>query len=371
MSFFLTYDISFISAFLLFILYITIKTKEDTTSTTGRLFQKLIGVNILMLLMEVLSWQFDGKSGQFNWYANYISNMLFAWLTPLITCLWASYIDYHMYHSYARLKRLIFFIHPMIINTLFIIINFFTPFIFSVSADNVYAREPFMWLIVIMNTSVVIYRWVDALRHKDKINREIVIAMLAFILLPAFAAALQVLIYGAFIIWPIMAITIVVSYIYLETISTSKDYLTSLMSRHRVDEHVDYLINNKKTFGLAIIDLDDFKKINDTYGHTYGDKALKIFAKALKQNFTDKPIIGRYGGDEFIVITKPYNNAEIIKCCDDLSQSLKSLSVETDLPFEILYSFGYHIWQPKDNHTYEALFQLADKKMYENKSKSK
>lgn len=293
--------------------------------------------------------------------------MIFAWTAPLITCFWASYIDYHMYHSYERLKKRYFYLYPMVVNTVFIIINFFTPFIFSVSAENVYSREPFMWLIVVLNTTVVVYKWTDAFKHRDRINQEIVISMLAFILLPALAAGIQVLVFGAFIMWPVMSITIVVSYLYLETISTARDYLTKLMSRHRIDDHVDYLINTQKEFGLGIIDLNGFKRINDNYGHHNGDRALQIFARALRNNFLYGSIIGRYGGDEFIIITKPMDDKEIKLCCYRLTKEVEKIVAKEGLPFNIGYSFGYQAWQKEDNYSYEELFALADKKMYEEK----
>jgi diguanylate cyclase (GGDEF)-like protein len=371
MDFFLKYDVSLLSTFMLLILYITIKFREDTTSVTVRLFNILIWVNIYMLMLEILSWHFDGMSGEFNWYANYVINLLFSWSSPLITCVWASYIDYHMFHSLKRLKKRWFYMQPMIIMTIFMIINFSTPFIFSVNENNIYSREPFVWLIILLNTSMVIYKWVDAYKHKDKINRQIVVSMLAFLLLPTIAAVAQVLIYGAFIIWPIMSITIIVFYIHLETVSTSTDYLTGLMSRYRVDDHISYLINKKQKFGLVIIDLDDFKNINDEFGHAFGDKALRIFSKNLKSSFSKNAIVGRFGGDEFIIITKTLTETEIAINFNKLSKRIKEVSSENKIPFEIKYSFGYYIWDKKDNLNYEELLDLADKDMYKNKKEQK
>jgi len=352
---------------MLLILYLSIKIKEDAISTSSQLFEKLIWITVFMLLMEIVSWQFDQKNGTFNWYANYISNMIFAWLSPLITCVWASYIDYHMFRSYERLKKRWFYLQPMMINTILIVINLFTPLLFSVSPDNVYSRESFMWLIVLINGTVLVYKWVDAYRYRHKINKDIVIAMLIYLILPSVAAIVQIMVYGIYILWPTMAMTIVISYIYLETISTSKDYLTKLMTRERVDNHARFLMSSWQPFGLAIFDLNNFKGINDTYGHVLGDEALKVFSKALKSCFDQSSIIGRYGGDEFILLMEGYSEAEFDAKCANLKLMVADAIDHLKFPFKIEYSYGFHLWDAAQNITYEALIHQADEKMYAQK----
>lgn len=371
MDTFLKFDISLLAIFLLLAVFFTIKSKKDTVSSSAKIFQKLIWINIYMLIMEIASWQFDQKPGMFNWYANYISNMIFAWSTPLITCMWSAYIDYHMFKSIERLKKRWFYFQPMIINTIFIIINLFTPFIFSVDKNNVYTREPFMWLIVVLNTIILIYMWYLAYTNKERINREIILAMLIFVLIPSIAAVIQVLVYGAFILWPIMSVTIVVAYIFLETISTSKDYLTGLLCRHRVDDYIDYYINTRKNFGLIIIDLDDFKSINDQYGHIHGDKALKIFSKVLSYVFRNAKLIGRYAGDEFIIVTDVIDENDIKLYSVELNKQLNKELIITNVPYKIRFSIGYHNWNSDDNLDYETLINLTDKNMYKNKELNK
>jgi len=368
MSTFLRFDISFFSTLLLIVVLITLHIRKDTLSTSTKLFKRLILINIYMLLLEIVSWQFDQKPGQFNWYANYISNMLFAWSTPLITCAWTSYIDYHIFKSIERLRRRWFYVHALIVNTIFMIINLFTPFIFSVSPDNVYAREPFMWLIVAMNSVFLMYISMVAYKNRHRINKEIVISILLFIFMPAVAAFIQVVVYGAFVLWPTMAISIVITYIFLETVSTSKDYLTGLTSRHRVDDYIDFLIASKTNFGLIMIDLDKFKEINDTYGHINGDQALKVFSKVLKQTFKQAKVVGRYAGDEFIVVTEVLTPKELEHT---MKQLRREIDIERDIikfDYKIEFSLGYQTWDKEKNYDYETLVNLTDQKMYQMKN---
>ncbi|MBI9010704.1 MAG: GGDEF domain-containing protein [Clostridiales bacterium] len=364
---FLRFDISIFSVILLFIIMMTMKLRKDTISTSSRLMQRLIWINIYMLLLEVLSWQFDMKSGAFNWYANYTTNMLFAWSTPIITCAWASYLDYHLYGSYERLKKRWFYIQPLVINSVFIIINFFQPFIFSVSSENVYQREPFMWLIVVVNTLTFFYICYLAYKKKESINKEILIVLLMYTFMPVLAAGIQVLVYGAFILWPTMAITVVLTYIFLETVSTSKDYLTGLVSRHRMDDYLEYMLEQKNVFTLVMIDLNDFKMINDTYGHVKGDIALQVFSKALKEVFHQAKLVSRYAGDEFVLILEKYTEKEILDEFDKLRDNLFVIQQSKELPFLITFSYGYHLNDPSKDYNYQTIMNITDLKMYEHK----
>lgn len=369
MEVFLRFDISFFSVALLLLIFITIRLRNDTRNIAYRLFQRLIFINILMLMLEVVSWQFDGLPGTFNYYTNYISNMLFAWSAPLITCFWCAYIDYHMFHSMDRIKRRWFYLQPMMINTLFITINFFTPFIFSVDQNNVYSREPFMWLIVVLNTTVLGYVWYQAYLHRREINREVVIAILTFVGLPAAAAVLQVAIYGVFILWPTMAVTIVITYIFLETVSTERDYLTGLASRQRVDDYIEFMLKSEGSFSLMMIDLNDFKQINDIYGHTQGDRALKFFSQALKDVFSDHKLVGRFAGDEFVVISDELDDIAFDFHRQLLEGYLKNTVTTFDLEYDLAFSIGYMNSYKDSGYDYEKLIKLTDMKMHEDKRK--
>ncbi len=360
MTFFLTYDVHFFSVFLLTLLLLTMYIKGDMYSTSGKIFRIIVLINIYMLILEVVSWQFNHRTGEFNWYANYISNMLFAWSGPLITCIWVSYIDYHMYESFDRIKKKFFFLSPMIVITVLIIINLFVPFIFSVDVNNFYSREPYMWSLVIVNSLIVVSKWIDAYKNRELINKEIVIAMLLYVIVPAIGAGLQVLVYGAFILWPLMSITIVVTYFYLDTISTCKDYLTKLLTRQRVEGAAKHFISIKRHFALVLIDLNDFKSINDKYGHVIGDQALKIFSKELMFVFKNS-IVGRYGGDEFILIIP-------IKQMANLNSRISEIRSNLDLKYDLVYkhkfSYGIEIWEPSTGLSYKELLNEADSKMY-------
>jgi diguanylate cyclase len=81
-----------------------------------------------------------------------------------------------------------------------------------------------------------------------------------------------------------------------------RDELTGLSNRRNVEERIDLRICKEQVFCIAILDLDNFKQVNDTYGHLAGDSLLKQFATELRTNSRGHDTVGRWGGDEFIIV---------------------------------------------------------------------
>lgn len=155
---------------------------------------------------------------------------------------------------------------------------------------------------------------------------------------------------------------------------TLEDALTKLSNRAAFDEFFTASIVkfNSKPFDLAIavIDIDDFKKINDTYGHTAGDKTLQVIAKTIKTKISNDVFVARYGGEEFVLI---YSNQKKDKFIEELNVINKSVA---RLPFKfkenkvsITLSIGATHITKEDN--YHTAFERADEAMYKAKKQGK
>jgi diguanylate cyclase (GGDEF)-like protein len=197
------------------------------------------------------------------------------------------------------------------------------------------------------------------LKYRDKVNKAIVNTILIFIIIPFVAGCVQGCIMGLFVIWPAMTAAIIITYIFLETVSTSNDYLTSLNSRYRVDYFIDYLLLKGQDFGVLMIDLNNFKRINDEQGHREGDKTLVAFSKALQHVFSKEKMVARYGGDEFIVVTSLLKDNEVDTYIHKLLHATEDI---------VNFSIGYQGTDSVDRPTYENMVNGADFKMYEHKT---
>ncbi|MBZ7984891.1 GGDEF domain-containing protein [Campylobacter sp. Cr9] len=108
------------------------------------------------------------------------------------------------------------------------------------------------------------------------------------------------------------------------SINASTDPLTYLLNRWAFMEKV-HLIKYKKPFHFAIIDIDFFKKVNDTYGHSVGDEVLRVTASCIKSNFSKyTDMIARWGGEEFLIFALGCSNEEFYEACNKFRLDLNN-----------------------------------------------
>ena len=155
--------------------------------------------------------------------------------------------------------------------------------------------------------------------------------------------------------------------------SSIHDGLTGVLNRNAFDERMVEEINraNRTQQSLAIImfDLDKFKRINDNYGHPYGDYVIKSTAQILKDSVRNIDVVARYGGEEFIIILV---DTDIAKCRHVAERMVKNISKfdfdYNDVKVRMTISAGMAEF-PADTDKIESLIDKADKAMYESKRK--
>jgi diguanylate cyclase (GGDEF)-like protein len=159
-----------------------------------------------------------------------------------------------------------------------------------------------------------------------------------------------------------------------QQIKSMQDALTKLSNRAAFDDYfaLQMVRFHHKPFELAIVilDLDDFKRINDTYGHTAGDKTLQVIANTLTKHTLKDTFIGRYGGEEFVLIYSNINKDALIKELNILKSKIARLPFTfKNNKVSITASIGASHITPDDN--IHLAFERADEAMYQAKSKGK
>ena len=152
----------------------------------------------------------------------------------------------------------------------------------------------------------------------------------------------------------------------------NKDSLTELYNRSSFELHskliINPLVNSKGKCGFLIVDIDDFKNVNDLHGHIQGDILLRKVAALLKKEFKQPNVVGRLGGDEFVVLLSSIADVdEAIKKADLLCKKIKNLSFDD---YEISCSIGICVLG-NDSNDYESLYAHADKALYRAKRSGK
>ena len=153
---------------------------------------------------------------------------------------------------------------------------------------------------------------------------------------------------------------------------TTTDSLTGLNNRRSIEMATDKEIERQKRYGgifsFALIDLDGFKKLNDSRGHSTGDRALKILADTLREQMRHSDTIARLGGDEFVILMPNTPKDDCVSLCQLLC--VKIASRMADATFAITASIGcVTLEQPPESTS--AVISRADKAMYEAKANGK
>lgn len=151
------------------------------------------------------------------------------------------------------------------------------------------------------------------------------------------------------------------------------DQLTGLFNKVTTENKIwDYMAQNPETHGLLfILDIDNFKKINDTMGHAFGDEVLRTIGQRIRMEFRASDIIGRAGGDEFIIYLKDLKNEEIIQReAKRVEEFFHDFKAGGYVKYSATASIGCAIFS-RDGSDFETLYKAADQALYKAKQRGK
>ncbi|TKI07789.1 GGDEF domain-containing protein [Martelella alba] len=120
------------------------------------------------------------------------------------------------------------------------------------------------------------------------------------------------------------------------------DSVTTLNNRKRVDQEITRLSTEKQSFGVGLIDVDDFKQVNDRFGHLIGDRLLFEIAGVLRDTLRGKDFVGRYGGEEFLIFIRSQDPAVVLQVCQRIRRTVANtlFLADSPQPFTLTVSIG-------------------------------
>jgi diguanylate cyclase (GGDEF)-like protein len=153
-----------------------------------------------------------------------------------------------------------------------------------------------------------------------------------------------------------------------------KDQLTGLGNRRKFFEDLEQALSGKpeppveRGFGIIMFDVDNFKQVNDRFGHDVGDEVLKSLSQTVSELIRDDDIPARYGGEEFIILA----HCNELKNLQSMAEKIRATVASTVVPSlgrAVTASFGITMKQPSD--TQQTLIKRADEALYEAKGLGK
>ena len=155
--------------------------------------------------------------------------------------------------------------------------------------------------------------------------------------------------------------------------TATHDHLTGLINRHSIQEHFDQVLtsynNNKHPFSIILADIDNFKKINDTYGHSAGDTILQGVSYIITSSVCDTDLVCRWGGEEILILTKTDLDATI-SLAEKIRENIAHATfISEENNIQVTITAGVATY--KNNESIDKLIQIADSNLYKGKNSTK
>lgn len=349
--------------------------RREMASLQNRLFVFLIVINMVLAILDIMGWFFNGQEGQLNFWLNNVSNILLYIAAPLPAALWLLYVDCQVSRSRAAcghlsLSRLI--IPLLAVNLVLTLLSLRFDLYFSVSTANIYQRGPFFFVHMLINYLLLAAAWTVALRQRENVEKRQLLAILLYPLPVLIGSILQSIWYGLALNWIAMAISVLLIFIHLENRGLKTDDLTGIYNRRHIEQEINHKIRRatpEQSFALILADLDNFKMINDLYGHKTGDEALIKTAELIRSCLRLQDQVARVGGDEFYIVLDLNKRKALNKVIGRITQSLEEFNLSSPYKWSLQLSMGAAIYDPDSKLSAEEFLCHVDKLMYKEKAR--
>jgi len=337
--------------------------KSSTSLKSNRKKPFLAGVilTIIIILAEGGTILADnGGAGLRN--VNIFSNVLGFALTPLIPIVITLIFDKRILTTHKLI------LVPSGINIVVTILSPLFRFIFYVDANNQYVRGEYFYIFIAVYIINFLFLVVSTLDMGKKYNYPMMLKLIALSFFTIIGTSIQLIVPSAYSSWHSVTLALFLYLLLMSEFDSSFDTLTGLYNRATFDKAIKEIVK-PKGLSVIILDINDFKNVNDTYGHDYGDRVIKTVASVIRESFNKQYRCYRYGGDEFSVISCETNPEKIEDQLQIMTKALAKMREDGNLLPTV--SYGYSIFNGEEILDFHKILKEADEQMYHFKNAHK
>ena len=327
----------------------------------------LLGVIILVItacIADAITFSVDGYTGPGVKALAYVSNNILFLSNMAIGPLWVMLISLHINGTVSKFQRIFMLVVCGIIAVM-MTVNIFDPIVFDINERNVYTRGPLFMLknlleVILMADGVVIY-----LISRYKSGGVKFFPVLQFVCPIFICVCLQMFYYGISTIWVGIAVGYTSLMLALQNENIFIDKLTGLYNRYYLDK-VSEELKRKRKITMMMLDMNDFKSINDNFGHSQGDDALVSLASVLQKTIGVEGIVVRYAGDEFVIILNNGDEEAAEQCKQLIKKNLEEFNENHKKKYKLSASIGVGVFDLEKSNV-DKILKKIDKLMYDDK----
>ena len=353
------------------IYFIIVTSRSAEHSSELRFYKLAIGFAALCSLTDVMFALREFGMLRFGDTLNYLSEILYSLGSICSAYCWFIYSEKKRQSRIASSDVLIrLFAVPFAVMCIFTITTPVHKLCFSLS-DSQYIRGILNVPFTLVCSAFILYSGIlsgiSSFRKRYH-SKTILLRLLALHSFLLIAAQLAQVYAGPILPFRSLAATVIFMFITLrgmcETVTV--DALSGINNRFSLDHTLDSRLSGSESFWLLMLDIDDFKHINDTYGHVSGDAAIRYTASAIVRAVPRHYFVARYGGDEFAVVAPSESEAVIGGLEEKIRGELQKVLRENGSPFILDITAGYTERDESINNIPDMV-EAADKMLYERK----
>lgn len=339
---------------------------QGTANTFLYIMCLLVGTSCLG---EMFSYLIDGKffPGDLA-LATFLNSWLYLCNT-LFSTVWVYYVDWKLYEDMDRLRNRY---RPLVYITviMFVIVlgNVFGHYLFYFDASHIYHRKDLAYILFVYPIAAIMYTIILVARFRKERHGLEFFPIWSFTI-PFFTGVIaQALFYGISLAWCSTAIGLVSLHLSLQNELIATDSLTNCYNRTYLSFTLNSISwNSSENRSGIMLDMDHFKEINDTWGHSTGDQALIDAARLIEKAIPDDSLLFRYAGDEFVILLMTSDEEEIRSVMKRIRDELKDFNETKQRPYQLGLSMGYSVYD-RNATGQDAFFEKMDAFMYKNKT---
>ena len=325
-------------------------------------------VNTLLLLLVTLLME-GTDSAQSRWQTAIHPTAVFVYY--FFICFpafwWVSYVADSLGGRRKRISLFTPLSVPLAAELLLVLLNPFTGCLYRIDAFNRYHNGRLLPLFFALNVSYIIYSMLLTGLNRRRVDSGTMLFLLLFPVIPAVCGFIQMRWDNFDLLWPGVAVLLNVLHFRILDQKISMDYLTGLYNRMQADEYIAMQIRRstpRQSFSGIMIDVDNFKEINDRFGHQTGDEALLATARLLRKNFGRRNFLARYGGDEFIAVLHTGSYRELTEAVRRTNAAFARFNDNCPGQYRLGVSMGYDVYSGEVRMTRQQFVRHIDRLMY-------
>ncbi|PWM45691.1 MAG: hypothetical protein DBX47_03885 [Clostridiales bacterium] len=342
----------------------------------NRAFKRSVICTIIILLLDCGMWFFDKQTFFAAYHLNCAFTVFYYTFATVVSATWFIYVVSKLY---GNIKINLLYFLPIIMMAILSVVSIFTGWIFNINESNTYSHGPYFFILPVISYYYFILAIIAVIKtwrasSSGKNEKKLYLSLILFPLPTIIGSLIQSFLYGISIMWTCTTISLLIIFVNFQNNEIYTDFLTGLYNRRQLTEYLLWKTgktDNKRALVAFMLDINHFKKINDEYGHSVGDKAIFSAAEIIRRCSSPDDFIARYGGDEFVIIKEfnsKYEAPAFITKINEVANNFNKLKKRL---YIIDFSIGFAVYGENDCKSPEDLIEAADRMMYIQKNQSR